>query len=350
MLGKPLSSAKRILLLAIGAKGTVPEVPDFLQHLRALGNLIEVRRVNEAKSYRQIIQSFMVTRDIQKFDLVIATEYFSTFGLCLRSLISRKGARLATIGFNVSRRYLSTNLRFVDFIINRIFRALSLVVVHSRAECELFCRVHNLDPARFKLVPWGYDIPRSFQNNGGATSPFVGRPFICMIGRNNRDFATLSSAIRGINVPAVFVTSSSEKLGPPTSAFIKVLFDIPFDDCLEIMQQSTVSLILLKDAARGAGHITAVSAMLLGKPQIFSDADVLKDYVIDGEHGISVPMGDVVAVRQAVIRLIGDEELLQRFGKQAKEFATSVLSNDAFQKNLADIFVRFLTEQEMNST
>jgi glycosyltransferase involved in cell wall biosynthesis len=338
-----MSDLMRILLLAIGPKEQAPKRPEFLEQLCALGNQAEVRRINETKSYLQIAQSFLLTRDIKHFDLVIATEYFSSFGLCLRSLISKGRTRVAVIGFNVSRRYLLTRYRLINRIVNRVFGQLSLIVVHSTAEQKLFSDVHDLDRKRFELALWGYDLPKSFRNRSKSNDiPFGGRRFICMIGRNNRDFETLRRAIEGTGIPAVFITSFFESLMPFDPDQIKVMYDLPFEDCLSIIQQSAISVTLLKDETRGAGHITTVSSMLLGKPQIFSDADVLRDYVTAGQHGIAVPIGDTYRVREAILELFDDEDRLDKYGTQARDFATSYLSNDVFQKRLASVLSAFL--------
>jgi hypothetical protein len=336
----------RILLLALGPKGTKPELPMFLKRLCSMGHQAEVRRVAEAKSYLQIAEAFLVSSDLTEFDLVIANEYFSAFGLCLRAFVSSSRTSVAVIGFNVSRRYLSTPFRWLNRLVNRVFRELSLIVVHSHAERDLFSRVHDLPRDLFKVVLWGYDIPKSFQGRADRwRSPFEGRRFVSMIGRNNRDFGTLSRAIAGIEVPAVFVTSSLNEAVPEGSELVRVLYDLSFDECLDVTQQSAVSITLLNDDLRGAGHITVVSAMHLGRPQIFSDAGVLRDYVRSGEHGICVPMGDVQRVRQAILDLFTDTDRGERYGALAKKFATTHLSNDAFQSQLMTVVSEFMTKQ-----
>jgi hypothetical protein len=335
----------RILQLDLGPKSKKPELPLFLERLCAIGHRAEVRGVAEAKSYRQVAQAFLISRDMAEFDLVITNEYFSAFGLCLRSFVSRGRTKVAVIGFNVSRRYLSTRFRPLNRILNRVFRQLSLIVVHSRAEQELFSRVHDLPRDLFEVVLWGYDIPKGFQSQAGRwRSPFGGRRFVSMIGRNNRDFETLHRATAGTNVPTVLVTSSLNKVEPESSELVRVLYDLSFDECLDVTRQSAVSITLLNDDLRGAGHITVVSAMHLGRPQVFSDAGVLHDYVRNGEHGIGVPMGDVQKVRQAIIDLLADAERSERYGALARQFATAHLSNDAFQDQLMKLVSAFLTK------
>ena len=60
------------------------------------------------------------------------------------------------------------------------------------------------------------------------------------------------------------------------SGDVLLLADRPMEECLNYVAGSFAHLVLVADANRGAGHISAVSAMLLGKPQIFSDVAPLK--------------------------------------------------------------------------
>ncbi|HEY0433677.1 MAG TPA: glycosyltransferase, partial [Chitinophagaceae bacterium] len=306
------------------------------------GHYVEGRRVAQARSYRQIAEAFRIAADIDRFDVVITNEYFCAFGLCLRSLVSRAQAKVAVIGFNVSRRYLSTRFRPLNLAINRVFQQLSLIVVHSHAERHIFSKAHDLRKELFEVVPWGFDIPKSFQARTVRwRSPFDDDRFVSMVGRNNRDFETLRQALAGTGVPAVFVTSTVTP-DIEASELMRVFYDLPFDECLDVMQQSAVVVTLLKDDRRGAGHITVVSAMHLGKPQVFSSARVLRDYVQDGEHGIAVPIGDAVRVRMAVLDLLSNRDKSEYYAARAREFAVARLSNEVFQEQILKAIYKVL--------
>src|SRR6185437_539138 len=237
---------KRILFLPITSDET-PSDPDFIRMLRERGNEVETRTISQARSYSLILQALRLTSDIRRFDLVIAQEYFSSFGVALRAILSLTASKtkIAVTGFNVSRRYLVTGSRSVNRIINRIFSRFSLIVVHSRAEARLFCQAHDLDSNRIALSLWGYDLPRTFHRD--TTNPIAktrGR-YICMVGRNNRDFEILTEAIKGTTIRAIYVASRATDPQLDTTEHIEILYDIPFDDCLGIIDNSALSVILL---------------------------------------------------------------------------------------------------------
>jgi glycosyltransferase involved in cell wall biosynthesis len=334
----------RILLLDLGPGNVNPELPAYMLQLQSQGHCIEVRRIAQAKSGQQILSAFRASSDMGQFDLVVTNEYFCAFGLCLRSLLTRSSAKLAVIGFNVSRRYLSTRYRLPNKLINGIFRRLSLTIVHSTAERDIFRSVHDLPVDQIRVVRWGFDLPvPSKIESESWRIPFgSGQKFVSMVGRNNRDFDTLIQALDGTGVPAVLVASSlNGRLGGETE-FLRVVYDAPLDKCLEIMRRSTAIVTLLKDESRGAGHITIVSAMHLAKPQVFSDAAVLRDYVQDGVHGVAVPIGDADRVRQAVLRLLSDAAVCERYAVQAQRFACDFLSNAAFQNEILQALCELL--------
>lgn len=339
------STPKRILFLPITSDET-PSDPDFIRMLRERGNEVETRAINQARSYSLILQALRLTSDIKRFDLVIAQEYFSSFGVALRAILSLTASKtkIAVTGFNVSRRYLVTGSRLVNRTINRIFSRFSLIVVHSRAESSLFCRAHDLDPNRIALSLWGYDLPRTFHRDTAKPVAKTRGRYICMVGRNNRDFAILTEAIRGTSIRAIYVASRATDTQLDTTEHIEILYDIPFDDCLGIIDNSALSVILLKNEKRGAGHITAVSAMLLGKAQVFSDADVLQDYLVANRHGIAVPLNDAAAARQAILQLLDDQELAERYGRHAREFALKYLTNIAAQQRIFTLMNSVLEE------
>ncbi|WP_213773862.1 hypothetical protein [Bradyrhizobium sp. dw_78] len=342
------STPKRVLFLAIASSDAVPPDPDFINMLREKGNYVETRRIKEARSYLQVLRAFLLCKDIRDFDLVIAQEYFSAFGMALRASVSSAATKLAVIGFNVSRRYLVTRSRSANRLINRIFSRLSIIVVHSRAERRLFCQVHDLDPNRVALALWGYDLPRTFREGRAISLGRFDQRYVCMVGRNNRDFAALTEAIRGTSIPAIYVASRVTDPWLESSDQIEILYDIPFDDCLAIIANAALSIILLKDQKRGAGHITAVSAMMLGKAQVFSDADVLNDYLIAGDHGLAVPLNDPTATRQAIVKLYNNNQLAEYYGQEAKRYALKYLTNAAAQKRTFALMNAALEERPID--
>jgi glycosyltransferase involved in cell wall biosynthesis len=205
--------------------------------------------------------------------------------------------------------------------------------VHSAPEIGGFVALHRLHPSRFRVVPWGFDLPPVDRE------PLPGLPprYVCVIGRNNRDFAIAAASLAGTGVAGVFVGAdeSLESSDPDIHCFES----LPFDDCLRIMAGALANVILVKDEARGAGHITAVAGMLLERPHIFSDVATLDGYLKDGRDGIAVPLHDAAAVHDAVRRLASDSALAKRMGRAGREHALRELSHAVFMDRIADVIL-----------
>ena len=144
---------------------------------------------------------------------------------------------------------------------------------------------------------------------------------MCLVGRNNRDIETFIDAISGLPVDGVIITSGPVRIDGKIPENIFVYRDLPLNDTLSCIGNAKANLILLRDSERGAGHITAVSAMFAGVPQIVSRAAVIKDYVIDGRTAIVVPLGDVVAVKEAVCFVLKNPSSASELSARAKQYA-----------------------------
>ena len=66
--------------------------------------------------------------------------------------------------------------------------------------------------------------------------------------------------------------------------------------------------------------------MAHGRPVVASAVGGLLDLVVDEETGLLVPPGDVGALREALRRLLADEELRARLGANARRRAEETLS------------------------
>jgi hypothetical protein len=277
-----------------------------------------------------LFKSFLLFRRISQYELVITNEYFSSFGLNLRLLVTRCRTKHAIVGLNQSRRLLRTDIPWIDSMVNYVFKRSDLVIVHSRSEVELFNRRHEIPRSRFFFSLWGYDPPQI------ASTRFARWPrkYVCSVGRNNRDFATFCEACEGLEVDGIIITSGSASLPEGIPPNIYVFRELSTDETLDCIRNATASVILLKDDSRGAGHITAVATMFIGTPQIVSDADVLRDYFIDGVTTLSVHPGDMMSVRAAIERVSQEPDLRRQLIKNAKNYADQWLTDKSASQRI----------------
>lgn len=312
---------QKALLTTTGPRGAEPSLP-YAQPLEEAGFAVDQVVIPEGSSLRQVLWALRIGPRIRNYDLVVANEYTTAFALGALACLFEARARMVVIGLNLSRKPFTLRSLATQAVINRAFQRYDAIIVHSSPEIESFSSLHNLDSRRFRLVQWGFDLP-AFERANLAHLP---QDYVCMVGRNNRDFRTAAQALEGAGIGGVFV-GTGNNFG---NQLIHCLESLPFDACLNVMANAFANLILLENDKRGAGHITAVSSMLLGKPQIFSDVPTLSEYIKDRKEGIAVPLQDVAAVRQAVLNLRSDSHLAKAMGNEGRLRAAREMSHSRF--------------------
>lgn len=316
-----------ICLNAGSRNGLVPEDPFTLPALERRGLRVESHSVNT----RNLVSGLVYVLGLalrRRPQVVIASEYYCTFFACLWfGWLS--GVVLISVGMNQSRRLLHFGLRPLDAMIDRIFRRLRLVVVFSQAEAGQFAALHGIPADRFAFAHWGFDLPAA----GAAVAPVA----LCMVGRNNRDWAAFLRLAEATGLRGLIVAPAYAGLSPAPSPLVTAVFDIPMPDCIAAMAAAEVNVVALLDASRGAGHITLVSALHLGRPLVVSAAPQIADYVLDGVNGLVVPLGDDAALAAAVRRLRADPALAARLGRAGQDLAARFMSHEATRRRLDDL-------------
>lgn len=312
------------------------ERPAFASQLEAEGWTVDCKIIRGTTAAR-VLKALKLPK-AGSYDVVATNEYFLTWAMCLRLIGSGARPKLVALSFNQSStRLFSTGFGPVDWLLNRVWRRVQSFLVHSRAEARLFAELHDIPPDRFVFSHWGYDLP----DRDPAETKLPPEPYVTMVGRNNRDLATFSAAVERAGVKGVLITASYMLRETPLEASpnVLVLTDRPMEECLNYVAGSFAHLVLVADANRGAGHISAVSAMLLGKPQIFSDVAPLSDYLADDLNGIAVPVRDTDAITAAIERLRDDPELAERLGSNGRSFALKEMSHVTSTRRMADAII-----------
>lgn len=316
---------RRILQISQGdpARGS-GEVSNLEAPLAERGYALERAFVAGASLRSATPELLRLARRFDEYAAIVCTSYPIAWAAGLRSILERGKTPVVALGLNLSGKPARLGFSPVDGVLGAPLRRLALSVTYSRQEIDLFARLHGIDRSRLAFTHWGFDVPAT------ASTRFAGRPpFVAMIGRNNRDFATFAAAAAQAGLDAVIIAPSYADLDVEASLSLEILRDAPFEDCLDCLRRCVASVILLKDDGRGAGHITAVAAMQMGVPQIFTQAQVLAEYCVDGVAGIAVPFGDVGATAAAMIRLQSDAALRANVADRAKSFGWRWCSNAA---------------------
>lgn len=335
----PISRPLKVLSVTLG-DALQNNGENYVHRLRGEGVECDLLVLPYRKRWRRIIEALWAARIVRNYDVVITNEYNNAFAFSLIGNIYTKKIKNIVIGMNLSSRALKCGVGIVDSIVDRVFQSLTAIVVHSREEIELFARLHRISREKIRFSSWGFDVP----SVADSTDDFHpgSTPYFCMIGRNNRDFATFLAALKTIDASGVIVCDSGERLSIPEGARVRVFHNLSMEECASCIRYSMANVVLVKDADRGAGHITAVMGMLFAKPHVFSDVPTLQDYLVNSQHGIGVKIGDVAAVANAMKVLKDNSALAQQFGKIGQSDALQMHSHKASQERIWAILVEEL--------
>lgn len=297
--------------LVIGLYGTSDlrrHTPDHLKGLEEIGFSVWQTSIPRKRPHHRLAAFVRLLPALRRAEVVVTDEYFNAVIVAGLLWLLRLQARHVVIGLNVSgQKSLVTGWPLLNRMVNRVFRRMDLIFVASRAEADVFSALHAIPKERFSFLHWAYDLPTV---PGAFARPQ--RPYFCMIGRNNRDIASFAAAMRGLEADGVIICHQPVTVPLPEN--VVVYREIPLGDCIDCIRGCVANVVLVQDESRGAGHITIVTAMHCGRPQIISGVATTLDYFTDRRHAITVGLGDVVAIRAAMQRLLSDPALCDGAG------------------------------------
>lgn len=97
------------------------------------------------------------------------------------------------------------------------------------------------------------------------------------------------------------------------------------------------SMFVLPALWEGLG-LAALEAMAMGRPVIVTDVDGLREIVTHERDGLVVQSGDVVALAEAIARLLRDRELAQRLGDAARSHVVEDFTIERMARRLEDFY------------
>jgi glycosyltransferase involved in cell wall biosynthesis len=120
----------------------------------------------------------------------------------------------------------------------------------------------------------------------------------------------------------------------PAPNRVTILGAIPRDKVADVFRSCSVYCLPSHGEPFG---MAALEAMSCGKPVVATAAGGL-DYLVDGEGGVKVPVGDSEKLAEALIRLLKDPQLCRQMGEHNREVAVSAYDWDLVVSNLERIY------------
>jgi glycosyltransferase involved in cell wall biosynthesis len=143
--------------------------------------------------------------------------------------------------------------------------------------------------------------------------------YVFSAGRSQRDFQTLISATKGLNIKVIIAAygSSYPKIENPD---IEVYFDMPRSTYEKYLSEAMCVVVPLKGKVPPAGATVVRESMAMGKCIIATRNLDTVDYIKNGETGYLVEPEDVAGLRQKIMLIKGNLDESMRLGSKARKY------------------------------
>jgi len=210
------------------------------------------------------------------------------------------------------------------------FSSVYLCVCSSRAECQYYQTVFHWPSAKVHFVPLHTD-PRLLDRKSDQNDVFI-----LSAGRTYRDYGTLLSAFRQMEVPLVIVASRWNIDSSSVTPNVMVEYDLPGAQLNELLSRCLAVVLPLENRMISIGQSVLLQAMTLGKAVIVTKVNGTEDYIDHMRTGILVPPNDPGAIQAAVSMLVGNDELRLGLGRAAQERVKQMYLPDHYARAVSE--------------
>lgn len=220
------------------------------------------------------------------------------------------------------------------------FRLATAVVFHNRDDVALMTRRRICPPGKASVVSGsGVDTDEYFPGEpvAGPRFVFVGR---MLVDKGVREFLRAARQVKQACPDATFlmvgaVDENPSAIGRPEIDEYVARGDVEWvgkvTDVRPFLRRSSV--FVLPSYREGLPRST-LEAMACGLAIVTTDAPGCRDTVEHGVNGLAVPVGDAVALAEAMHRLCGNAALREAMGQESRRMAVERFSCETVNRDI----------------
>jgi len=143
---------------------------------------------------------------------------------------------------------------------------------------------------------------------------------VIAIGRDlARDYPTLFRAVAGVDAQVVCVALPRNVAQLEIPSNVEIRERIPYAELRDLYRRASVAVVALRGAAfpygsEGSGVSAMLEAQAAGTPLVATDRPIVRDYLVENDSGLIVPVEDPEALRSAIRRVLDDPDLAHSLG------------------------------------
>lgn len=269
----------------------------------------------------RVWQTLWLLKEERRAAAIVAVHEISALLLLVVRALGWQGAPLVVLDLGLlhPKNCSGPKLWIWRWALRKADRVISLVDA-NRSEMS---RIFGVKEDCISFLPMAVDVDFS----GRAVAGLEG-DYVLAVGTNDgKDFETLLEALPlGVRLIVVTDSYNARKVRAHCcfGGLVEVKEAVPARDLRELYLRAAVVVVPLADTPHGSGHTVLLETMAMGKIVVVSRARCMWDYIGDGQTVLSVPVGDVEALRGAL------EESLQhpeRFTEMRERAAAQVRSS-----------------------
>jgi glycosyltransferase involved in cell wall biosynthesis len=223
----------------------------------------------------------------------------------------RRGPKTVVLNIN-----LCTVLRRLGGLRRRVLvaslRSADAIVCLAEAQRTLLLEQITIDPAKVHLVLLGVD------DIFYTPAPRKNEPHVLAVGRDEgRDYATLSRALRSLDVEATIVASERNVRGIEFPPNVRIELDVSPVRLRELYGRATCVVVPThaQEFDRGAdcsGQTVLLDAMAMGRATVVTHRSTLDDYIDRDETAVVVGAESPQELEDGIRRVLEDGDLRER--------------------------------------
>lgn len=200
-------------------------------------------------------------------------------------------------------------------------------ICFAKEECRYYSDIFGIDESNFIYVPLGHPMVTDVQ--------IADDGYIFSTGRSNRDYDFLVNSLKNTSFKLIIACDTYHASHHGIVENINVLNDCYGNDMLALMAKCHCVVVPLKNLKMSSGQLVVLQAMSLGKPVICTDADGIRDYVINGSTGFLI---DNVEEQLLTVlnELYVDVKKYTELSNNSKECYLSHFTEDAMYERIAN--------------
>jgi len=197
------------------------------------------------------------------------------------------------------------------------FASVNHLVVPSTLERHLYADYFGLPLEKIEMLHFAVDQPTLPED----AEPLVDGRYVCALGSQARDYATLFAAAESLpHITFAVVASRDSVDGLTVPANVRMWHDVPLQVAWNVLRFAQFMVLPLRNSEVPCGHVTLATAMLEGKAIVATRSDGISDYATNDWNMSLVDAQSVEALRHAITRLWDDDDYRRTLEQHSLEF------------------------------